>query len=140
MDSMLLVILMAIATTGGIALVEAASQSTKHATLRESLRMFRTQIEAYRLQHDGQAPILFQGTFPQLTEATDSKGIPGRSNAKHPYGPYFRGGIPANPLNGKSIVTPTDTFPPVHESGNGGWPYHQESGRLAADMAEYLKE
>ena len=56
LDSLLLVILMSITTTGGITLIEGASASAKETTLRENLRMFRTQIEAYRLQHGGEGP------------------------------------------------------------------------------------
>jgi type II secretory pathway pseudopilin PulG len=140
LDSLLLVILMSITTAGGITLVEAASDNAKTTALIENLRMFRTQIEAYRLQHGGEAPVAFHGTFPQLTEATDTQGIPGSPDAQHRYGPYFRAGLPANPITGRCIVTLTETFPPAHPSGNGGWLYHQKSGKLAIDMAEYLKE
>ena len=140
LDSLLLVILMSITTAGGITLVEGASANAKQTALRENLRMFRTQIEAYRLQHGGEAPVAFMGTFPQLTEATDARGIPGPPDSKHRFGPYFRAGIPVNPITGQCFVTLTDTFPPTSPSGNGGWLYHQKTGKLAIDMAEYLKE
>ena len=140
LDSLLLVILMSITTAGGITLVEGASANAKQAALRENLRMFRTQIQAYRLQHGGETPVAFRGTFPQLTEATDVRGIPGPSDAHHRFGPYFRAGIPVNPITGRCVVTLTDTFPPASPSGNAGWLYHQKTGKLAIDMAEYLKE
>jgi type II secretory pathway pseudopilin PulG len=138
LDSLLLVILMSITTAGGIALVEAASEGAKSVTLREELRMFRTQIAAYRLQHGGEAPVLFKSAFPQLTEATNAQGIPGQPDAWHRYGPYLRAGIPANPITGQSLVTPTDTFPPKSQSGTGGWLYHQKTGSIAVDLTEYL--
>jgi type II secretory pathway pseudopilin PulG len=140
LDSLLLVILMSITTAGGIALVEAASEGAKGVTLREELRVFRTQIEAYRVQHGGAVPVLFKGTFPQLTEATDAQGIPGPSDARHRYGPYFRAGIPANPITGRNVVTPTETLPPKSQSGAGGWLYHQKTGSITADLNEYLGE
>ncbi|MBN1394143.1 MAG: type II secretion system protein [Pirellulales bacterium] len=138
LDSLMLVILMSIATAGGIVLVEAASRSAKEMTLSENLRSFRTQIEAYKLQHAGQAPLLYEGTFPQLTEATNGDGEPGRPDKTHPYGPYFRGGIPRNPFTGRNVVIPAKTSPPQAPTGNGGWLYHQESGRVTPDHAEYL--
>lgn len=140
LDSLLLVCLMAITTAGGVTLIQAASANAKETALRENLRMFRTQIEAYKLQHRGDPPVLFKGDFPQLIEATNAQGIPGQSGTAHPYGPYFRGGIPLNPMTGQSLVTETDTFPPNKPSGNNGWLYHQKTGSLAIDIAEYLGE
>jgi type II secretory pathway pseudopilin PulG len=139
-DSLLLVILMSIAAAGGVTLVEAASAQAKETALRENLRMFRTQIEAYRLQHGGESPVLYKGSFPQLTEATDRRGMPGQPDSKHPYGPYFRAGIPVNPITGRWTVTLTDKSPPSRPSGHGGWLYHQQSGRITADLAEFLAE
>jgi type II secretory pathway pseudopilin PulG len=140
MDSLLLVILMSITATGGITLVEAAAENAKETALSENLRMFRTQIEAYKLQHGGEPPTLYQGSFPQLTEATDAQGVPGPADAKHHYGPYFRAGIPANPVTNLSIVTLTNTFPPRKASGNGGWLYHQKTGSIAIDLADRLAD
>ena len=111
LDSLTMVILMSLTTMGGITLVEAASHSAKEAALRENLHVFRTQIEAYKLQHGGEVPLLYQGTFPQLTEPTDSQGIPGRRDKYHPYGPYFPEGIPANPLTGQNVVIPIKKVP-----------------------------
>ncbi len=139
-DSLLLVILMSIATAGGITIAEAAPQNAKTVVARENLRTFRTQIEACKQQHCGELPVLYNGVFPQWTEATNASAIPGRADAKHPYGPYFRAGIPVNPLTGKSTVTPTELFPPTKPSGNGGWLYNQKTGKMAIDLAEHLYE
>jgi general secretion pathway protein G len=140
MDGLLLVMLMATATAGGIVFINGVSQYAKKAAVRENLQTLRTQIEAYKLQHRGEPPVLFNGSFPQLTEATDAEGIPGPAGKNHAYGPYFRSGVPVNALTGQNVVTPADTFPPMSSSGNGGWLYHQQSGRLAIDSVEYLKE
>jgi type II secretory pathway pseudopilin PulG len=139
LDALILMVLMSIATAGGITLIEAATQTAKEAGLHENLHALRTQIEAYRLEH-GAVPVLYQGTFPQLTEATDRQGVPGRQDGRHPYGPYFRGGIPTNPVTGRSVVTPTEKCPPQAPSGCGGWLYHQKTGRIWADLAEFLAE
>lgn len=140
LDGLMLVILMSMATTGGITLVEAAAQHAKEVALRDNLRMFRVQIDAYRLLHGGVPPVLYEGGFPQLTQATNAQGIPGPPGHKHPYGPYFRSGLPVNPMTGHSVVTVTETSPPEKASGHGGWLYHQETGRISADLAGFLKE
>lgn len=137
-DSLMLVILMTIAAAGGVTLVEIATHSAKEAALCQNLREFRTQIEVYKLQHGGETPLLYDGTFPQLIEATNAQGVPGRPGEKFPFGPYFRSGIPQNPITGRSMVSPAESNPPTAPSGYGGWLYHQESGMLNVDLAEYL--
>lgn len=140
LDGLMLVLLMAIATATGIPLVEAATQSAKVVVLRDNLQTLRTQVEAYKIQHHGEPPVLYQGGFPQLFQATDAEGVPGPVGGKHPFGPYLRIGLPTNPLTGQVIVTPTKEFPPVAASGNGGWLYHQPTGQIAPDLPGMLSE
>ncbi len=136
-------ILVAVAViVGGVAvpLFEMASDRAKTSALLRNLHTLRSQIELYKLEHGGEPPVLYQNTFPQLIRATNAQGIPGERNSKYPYGPYLHDGVPVNPVTGCSIVTLTDTFPPARPSGNGGWIYHQETGRIAADLEGYLTE
>jgi len=119
---------------------EKASQQAKVTALLQNLRTLRSQIELYKAEHDGAAPLVYRGTLPQLTRATNAEGIPGQPGKKYPYGPYLRSGIPVNPITGQSIVMPTEAFPPEAPSGNGGWLYHEPSGQIAADLSEYLAQ
>ena len=140
MDALILVAIMAIVTAITMPLLNAADQSAKSSALQQNLRLLRGQIELYRLEHGGNAPLLFRGSFPQLTHATNAEGIPGPPGAQYPYGPYLLGGIPVNPHTGVSVVQPTEVFPPAASTGVGGWLYHQETGRLAPDLAEHLEK
>jgi general secretion pathway protein G len=139
-NAVMLAIVVAIAGAIGIPLIEKTSGRAQRAALLENLHTLRSQIELYKAEHGGEAPVLYQNTFPQLTRATNAQGIPGEPGSKYSYGPYLRYGVPVNPITGRSIVALSDTFPPTAASGNGGWIYHQESGRIAADLDEFLSE
>jgi len=118
--------------------IERATRQAQQSTLSENLRVLREQIELYKLQHGGYPPTLYEGGFPQLIRATDSRGRVGPPGSNYPLGPYLRTGVPLNPVTGRSIVTPTDVFPPEAASGNGGWLYHQPTGQIAIDLEEHL--
>ena len=137
-DALILAAIVAILGTAAIPLVEATSQQAKTSALLQSLHTLRSQIELYKIEHGGAAPVLYEGTFPQLNRATNAMGMPGLPGEKYPYGPYLRSGVPVNPITGRSIVTATKTFPATQASGNGGWIYHQESGQIAADVEGFL--
>lgn len=140
MDAMILAIVVAITGATAIPLFETASSQAKSSALLQNLHTLRSQIELYKMEHGGRAPLLFNGTFPQLIRATDVAGVPGPPGDKHPYGPYLAGGIPVNPFTARSICTPTETFPPTEPSGNGGWIYHQPTGQIAADLEDFLTQ
>jgi general secretion pathway protein G len=139
-DAVLLAIVVAIAGGIGIPLAKKASDRAKRVALKENLRTLRSQIELYKLEHAGEPPVVYQNAFPQLLRATNAEGIPGEPGGKYPCGPYLHAGIPVNPITGRSIVTLTDAFPPTVASGNGGWLYHQQSGRIAVDLEGFLNE
>ncbi|MHC4176039.1 MAG: hypothetical protein ACYSWU_00945 [Planctomycetota bacterium] len=139
-NAVILAVVVAIAGGIGIPLIEKASGRARRTALLQNLRTLRSQIELYKAEHGGNPPVLYESTFPQLIRATNAEGIPGQPSSKYPYGPYLHAGVPVNPLTERSIVTPTDTFPPTAPSGNGGWLYHQETGRIAIDLEGYLEE
>jgi general secretion pathway protein G len=139
-DAVTLAVVVAIAGAIGIPLIEKASGRAGHTVVLQNLRTLRSQIELYKAEHGGEPPVLYQNTFLQLIRATNAKGIPGEPGSKYPYGPYLHGGVPVNPVTGRSIVTATDTFPPTAPSGNGGWIYHQKTGRIAIDLEEFLEK
>ena len=140
MNAVILAIIVAILGATAVPLVEKSSQQAKSTTLLQNLRTLRSQIELYKLEHNGRVPLLYEGTFPQLIRSTNVKGVPGPPGGKYPFGPYLSSGVPVNPMTGRSIITPADAFPPDEASGNGGWLYHQQTGRIAADVPQYLGE
>ncbi len=140
LDAMILVALMAIVTAAGIPVFNAIGGQAQRSATLQNLRSMRATIELYKAEHGGEVPLLYRGTLPQLTEATDAAGKPGPPDARHPFGPYLPNGIPPNPCTGTSLISPIDVFPPTSPSGVGGWLYHQPTGRIAADVKEHLND
>ncbi len=138
-DGLILVAVMVVVSGSAIPILEAVSRRAKVSAMLQSLRTFRAQIELYKLEHNGEPPLLYEGAFPQLTSATNRRGIPGRKGPNHPYGPYLQGGVPINPMTNGYLVTPTEVFPPLETTNNGGWLYHQPTGQIAADVDGYLQ-
>jgi len=137
-DGLILTMLMAVVTAVAMPLLSSADQNARATAMSQTLRVFRSQIELYKLEHGGQPPLLFKGGLPQLTEPTDAQGVPGPVGPKHPLGPYLPSGIPANPYTGVATVELAQSFPPTKHGTAGGWLYHQETGRIAADQEGWL--
>ncbi len=140
LDALLIVAIMAIGTAVAMPILSRASDQAHSTALLQNLKTLRGQIELYKAEHGGQPPLLYDGAFPQLTGATNAKGVPGAPGKEYPLGPYLPSGIPQNPFTGVSVVTPTDTFPPTAASGTGGWLYHQETGRIVPDLEGHLSD
>ena len=140
LDAIILAVVVAIVGATTVPFIEKASRQAEASALLQNLHALRSQIELYKLEHGGQPPVLYEGTFPQLIRATNSSGIPGPRGSKHPFGPYLHSGIPVNPITGRSVITPTDKYPPDAASGSGGWIYHQKTGRISADSADFLNQ
>lgn len=138
MDALILVLLMAVVTAVAMPLLSAADAQAKSTTLTQNLRIFRAQIERYKLDHGGQIPLMYNGTLPQLLEATNAEGLPGPGDKAHPFGPYLSTGIPVNPYTGSATIELTETFPPTKHGTAGGWLYHQPTGSIAADQEGWL--
>lgn len=136
---MIVVAIMAAVTAIAMPLVSAADERAKATALQQDLHTLRSQIELYKVDHAGQLPLVYEGTFPQLTEPTDAKGVPGTGGKEYPYGPYLKQ-IPVNPYTGVSTITATEKFPPAAPSGTGGWLYHEPTGQIVPDMAGYLED
>ena len=137
-DAIIMVLLMAIVTAAAVPLIERVAYRAKDSAVLENLYTLRSQIALYKLEHNGEPPILYQGSFPQLLQATNADGVPGPRGDDRPFGPYLQSGIPINALTGRAIIVLSDVFPPTAASGNGGWLYHQESGQIAIDLPDML--
>lgn len=137
-EVLIVVVLVAILAATMIPQLSSSATDAKESSLRADLKSLRTQIDMYRLDHNGQLPAIIGGALPQLTSATDANGNMGTAGAGFPYGPYILNGFPPNPINGMSAVTATTSFPPTAETGNGGWQYNPSSGQIAADSQNYL--
>jgi general secretion pathway protein G len=140
LDALILAAAIAIVAGTGVPLLEAARYQTQLTVLQENLHTLRSQIELYRLQHQGVAPRVENGTLPQLLRPTNAAGAIGSGGSRYSLGPYLVSGVPTNPVTGRSIVSLTESFPPQSPTEGGGWLYHQATGQIAADVAGYLRQ
>ncbi len=140
MDALILAVIIAVLGGTGIPVIEALCHRANSATLKQNLQTVRQQIELYKVEHGGQVPVLYEGTFPQLLRPTNAQGIPGKTGKAYPFGPYLQGGMPVNPMTGCSLVTTIDQFPPKAASGTGGWLYCQATGEIAPDLPDHLND
>jgi prepilin-type N-terminal cleavage/methylation domain-containing protein len=129
----LLIVVVILGILAGIVIAGFSNTSleTKENMLKENLRIMRTQIGAYRAQHDDTSPGYPDGDesldpteqdfLDQMTLATDIYGDTTAANAI--FGPYMRS-WPANPLNNKSgilILADGDAVPAEAADGDFGW-------------------
>ncbi len=137
-DAIVMVLLMATVSAAAVPLVVAAVHRKKDSAVLATLYSFRSQIAQYKREHNGEPPIFYKGTLPQLLQSTNAEGVPGPPGEESPYGPYLHKSLPTNPVTGRSTVTLTKVFPPKTASGNGGWLFHPDSGQVAIDLPELL--
>jgi general secretion pathway protein G len=118
------------------------------ATARESasksnLMTIRTQIELYKLQHNGVPPGYVNGTGVdvsalelQFTGTTTVTGLPSSNpvpSGPFLYGPYLKK-IPKNPYNNLSTiayVAVATAFSAAVDGTSSGWLYKKETGEIA---------
>jgi type II secretory pathway pseudopilin PulG len=109
----------------------------KDTALRFNLNMVRSQIEAYKNQHDGASPRLALFAS-QMTQCTSPAG---RLTGKNlTCGPYFQGQIPINPFNGSNLLTSVakpEQTPTAAVPGRAGWLYDETTGALFPNNPEY---
>lgn len=114
----------------------------KEAAAKDNLKVFRTQIELYKMQHDGIPPGYINGsTAPtallalQFTATTSLTGAVSASTV--PSGAYVNGPymmkMPENPFNKLSNFTyvPDGTaFSAAVDGTSGGWLYKKETAEI----------
>lgn len=138
-EVLLVVVIMAILAATVVTQFNSSTDDAKESALTFNLHAMRSQIELYKLHHNGSLPSLTAGSLPQLSAATNVSGATGTPGSSFPYGPYLVNGVPANPITGVATVTATATNPPTAPSGTGGWLYHAGTGMIWADSAGYLQ-
>jgi prepilin-type N-terminal cleavage/methylation domain-containing protein len=144
-EVLIVVVIMAVLAATIIPQFASSTNDAKTSSLKFNLHSMRSQIEVYKLQHNGTVPALTAGTLPGLIYATDVTGAniaSTTSDATHPFGPYIQGGaMPANPFDGTTTITQISTFPPTATAGSGqGWLYEPVSGQLAPNTAGQLSD
>lgn len=116
--------------------------SARESAAKDSLKTMRTQIELYKLQHDGVPPgyvngvaaptstlqLQFIGTTTIIGLASPNK-IP---TAPFLYGPYVKK-LPENPFNNLTNIAYVDEatdFSAAVDGASSGWLYKKETGEI----------
>jgi general secretion pathway protein G len=121
-----------------------ASQSARESSLKDNLRLLRTQLGVYKSQHslypgypggDGTQTPTAAAAANQLLQYTDFSGnTSATGSASYKWGPYLNI-LPLNPVNGNAslkILSEADAFTP---DGTTGWLYQPSSGQVKANVA-----
>jgi general secretion pathway protein G len=120
--------------------------TAKDSASKTNLMTIRTQIELYKLQHNGYPPGYVNGagvpiaTVPlQLTKTTTVAGQPSGSTVPSDpffYGPYLKS-IPQNPFNKLSTITAVaeaTAFSAAVDGTSSGWLYKKETAEIVLNM------
>ena len=101
-------VIMAILASVVIPNLGATADHAKESMLISTTHTLRSQIEIYKNDH-GAYPSLSGDSLPQLVTATD---VTGAEVADGPFGPYFDGEIPPNPVDQSNRIYPAASAPP----------------------------
>lgn len=114
----------------------------RESSVKESLNTMRTQIEFYKMDHEGTPPGYMNGygvptsILPyQFTGTTNVTGAVSTSkvpSTSYPYGPYIRK-LPENPFNNLTniaYVAEGTSFSDAVDGTSSGWLYKKETGEF----------
>jgi len=138
-EIMIAVVLLGILAAVIIPTMKDHTAVARESTAKEDLYMVRTQIEFYKMEHDGVPPgyvngegvpesfllLHFTGTTTVTGQASPNK-VP---TAPYLYGPYIRK-LPENPYNNLSTmiyVAEATAFADVVDGTSSGWLYKKET-------------
>jgi len=139
-EVLIVVIIMALLAATIIPQFSSSTSDAKKSALNFNLHTMRSQIDMYKVHHNGTAPK--RTTFvDQMTKKTNIDGTV--NNTSGLYGPYFQGLVPANPYNNNSTLV-TYTASPVGtpptgsaDSGASGWQYDEADGGFYPNHTGY---
>ncbi len=163
-ELLIVVIILAILAAIVIPQFSNSSGEAREASLDANLATMRSAIELYKLQHKNTYPgavaatgngtaaacaspgavggvVGAQSFMDQLTAASDAAGNTCTvAGPGYTYGPYLRGPVPAEPINGKGAlvteitVTGTGVKPVPATGAAGGWLFDTKSGNLVTNI------
>ena len=158
-EVLIVVILMGIIAAVAIPQFTTATTDAQNNALNANLATLRTTIDLYAAQHNGRYPGQYLETtgatattsdplaatafVAQLTQYSDATGkVSLTKDPLYPYGPYFRSGMPKNPLPASSNTVVADfatvaTLVGTVAAGQGGWKVAVQTGQVIANHAAY---
>lgn len=130
-EVLIVVVIMAVLAATIIPQFSASTKDAKESALDFNLHSLRSQIELYKMDHNGAYPALTAGSLPQLLTKTNAAGAAGTE-----YGPYIIGEIPKNPMNNDNTVV-AGTGVALIGTGSDGWQYDATTGGIWPNNTEY---
>ena len=140
-EVLIVVVIMAVLAATIIPQFTSSTKDAKESTAKFNLHTLKSQLELYRLHHNGSFPAA-TNNLEQLTKASDAAGavtMSGAPDSTHPFGPYIQK-IPANPFNSKLTVRADTGMAGTTPSATGadGWIYRASTGEIWIDDATYI--
>jgi len=139
-EILIVVVIMAILAATIIPQLSSSTNNARQSTLEFNMHSLRSQIELYRVHHNGLYPQVIGESLPQLTTTTNARGDMGTGD-EYVYGPYIDE-IPPNPFDGKNRVVAANLggAPPTGVAdSNGGWQYDPTTGDIWPNNPEYFQ-
>lgn len=140
-EVLIVVIIMAVLAATIIPQFSTSTEDAKESSLKFNLHTIRSQIEMYKVHHNGKVPTL-DDFEDQMTKPTDIDGATEGTNLD--YGPYFQGEVPVNPFNNFNTLTDTtatdETAAAAAVDGTTGWLYNETTGNFFPNNSEYYAE
>jgi general secretion pathway protein G len=155
-STMELLIVVVILASVAVAVVPKFSQAgineARMDELCSSLQMLRSQIELYKVQHEGRPPMqtadgsmAVDPKFEQMIYCTDRAGNvkPSEPRARrddvYTFGPYLER-VPENPFNQNRTLVRARGRDDVPVAGEAGWAYVPETGDIYANDGAFHAE
>ena len=132
-EVLIVVIIMAVLAATIIPQFSSSTTDAKDSSLQFNLHTIRSQIEMFKVHHNGTYPTL-ANFADQMTKKTNAAGTVDANGA---YGPYSTGDIPANPFNDKNTLTAGDGS--AHIDDGTGWQYDASDGGFYPNNSEYYE-
>lgn len=133
-EVLIVVVIMAVLAATVIPQFSDTSSDAKEGTAKFNLQSMRSQIEAYKAQHNGAAPT----TLDLMTVKTTRAGV---ADTSGPYGPYIQE-IPLEPItNSDNVETITGSSAALgagNVTADGGWLYNSTTGELRVNHADHI--
>jgi len=142
-EVMIVITLLGILAAILVPTLQGHTTSARESAVKDCLMTMRTQIQLYKLEHDGVPPGYMNGgpigealLVLQLTATTTVTGAVSPSTIPTPpflYGPYVKK-LPVNPFNNRSDIVYVDLATSFAEAVNlttSGWFYRKETGEFA---------
>ena len=133
-EVLIVVVILAILAATVLPQFQNASAEAEKSAIRQNLSVVRSQIELYRVQHNGRLPGTTQTEFlDRMTAGTNREGGAGTD-----YGPYIKSRFPANPAiaDAEDAVSVHVTADPATDAevaeGDEGWWYNSATGEFRA--------